>query len=349
MRPTRDWAIVAIPCPRGRVLGGTSAINGMVYIRGNRHDFDGWAANGAEGWNYDSVLPYFKKSENYQHGASEYHSVGGELTVSDQRDPNPVGQIAIEGATQLQHRRTPDFNGEEQDGFGFWQVTQKRGQRASTARAFLDPVRGRPNLTIITDALTERIDLDGKRVTGITLRRRDGGPAILKARREVIISGGAINSPQILLLSGIGPAADLNGFGITVRHDLPGVGENLHDHQGIFMTWSSPDTRLYGLSSGSLPWLAASPFKYLTRTQGRLDDEYVRGRRLRPLAARPQAARPAIVFLSAIHEPAAAFHSARPRLLLACLAVAAQEPGQIDVEDDAARRAAAPDLGLPDA
>jgi choline dehydrogenase len=257
-----------IPCPRGRVLGGTSAINGMVYIRGNRHDFDGWAANGAEGWNYDAVLPYFKKSENYQHGASEYHSVGGELTVSDQRDPNPVGQIAIEGATQLQHRRTPDFNGEEQDGFGFWQVTQKRGQRASTARAFLDPVRGRPNLTIITDALTERIDLDGKRVTGITLRRRDGGPAILRARREVIISGGAINSPQILLLSGIGPAADLNGFGITVRHDLPGVGENLHDHQGIFMTWSSPDTRLYGLSSGSLPWLAASPFKYFTERKG---------------------------------------------------------------------------------
>ncbi|HEY5210976.1 MAG TPA: choline dehydrogenase [Stellaceae bacterium] len=257
-----------IPCPRGRVLGGTSAINGMVYIRGNRHDFDGWAANGAEGWNYDSVLPYFKKSENYQYGASEYHGAGGELDVADQRDPNPVGQAALEAATQLQYRRTSDFNGPEQDGFGFWQVTQKRGARASTARAFLDPARHRRNLTIITDALTERIDLDGKRVTGITVRRKDGGPAILTATREVIVAAGAINSPQLLLLSGIGPAAELAAFGIPVRHDLPGVGENLHDHQGIFMSWSSPDTRLYGLSSGALPWLAASPFKYFLERKG---------------------------------------------------------------------------------
>ena len=168
----------------------------------------------------------------------------------------------------MQYRRTSDFNGAEQDGFGFWQVTQKRGARASTARAFLDPARDRRNLVIITDALTERIDLDGKRVTGITVRRKDGGTPILKARREVIVSGGAINSPQLLLLSGIGPAADLHGFGIAIRHDLPGVGENLHDHQGIFMSWSSPDTRLYGLSSGALPWLAASPFKYFLERKG---------------------------------------------------------------------------------
>ncbi|HEX4113242.1 MAG TPA: choline dehydrogenase [Stellaceae bacterium] len=258
----------AIPCPRGRVMGGTSAINGMVYIRGNRNDFDGWAAKGCEGWNYDSVLPYFKKSENYQYGASDYHGAGGELSVEDQRDPNPVGQIALEAATQLQHRRTPDFNAAEQDGFGFWQVTQKRGARASTARAFLDPVRHRPNLTVIPNALTERIDLEGKRAVGITVRRKDGGTPILKARREVIVSGGAINSPQLLLLSGIGPAADLQGFGVAVHHDLPGVGENLHDHQGIFMTWSSPDTRLYGLSSGSVSWLAASPFRYFFERKG---------------------------------------------------------------------------------
>ena len=258
----------AIPCPRGRVLGGTSAINGMVYIRGHRNDFDGWVDKGADGWNYDAVLPYFKKSENYQYGASDYHGAGGELSVSDQRDPNPVGEIAMEAATQLQYRRTKDFNGAEQDGFGFWQVTQKNGNRASTARAFLDPVRDRRNLTVITDALTERIDLEGKRAVGITVRRRDGGPAILKAKREVIVSGGAINAPQILLLSGIGPAADLHALGIAVRHELPGVGENLHDHQGIFMSWSSPDARLYGLSSGALPWMAASPFKYFLERKG---------------------------------------------------------------------------------
>ena len=258
----------SIPCPRGRVLGGTSAINGMVYIRGHRADYDRWAADGAEDWNYDRVLPYFKKSENYQHGASEYHGVGGELDVQEQRDPNPVGDAALEAATQLQYRRTKDFNGAEQDGFGYWQVTQKRGARASTARAFLDPVRNRPNLTVITDALTERIDLEGGRAVGVTVRRRDGGTPILKARREVIVAGGAINSPQLLLLSGIGPAAELRALGIAAHLDLPGVGENLQDHQGIFMSWSSTDTRLYGLSRGALPWMAASPFKYFVQRKG---------------------------------------------------------------------------------
>jgi choline dehydrogenase-like flavoprotein len=257
-----------VACPRGRVLGGTSAINGMVYIRGNRRDYESWVAKGADGWSYDEVLPYFKKSENYQRGASDYHGAGGELDVQDQRDPNPVGKLAIEAATELQYRRTDDFNGPEQDGFGFWQVTQKRGARASTARAFLDPARNRPNLTIVTDALTERIDLDGKRATGIVVRRKDGGPATLKARREVIISGGAINSPQILLLSGIGPAAELQALGMTVKHDLPGVGENLHDHQGIFMSWSSPDARLYGLSSKAWPWMVSAPHKYVFQRMG---------------------------------------------------------------------------------
>jgi choline dehydrogenase-like flavoprotein len=259
-----------IPCPRGRVLGGTSAINGMVYVRGHRADYERWAAEGAEDWTYDAVLPYFKKSENYQHGASDYHGTGGELDVQDQRDPNPVGEYAIEAATQLQYRRTSDFNGGEQDGFGFWQVTQKRGARASTARAFLDPARKRANLTIITDALLERIDLEEKRAVGVTVRRRDGGTPILKARREVILSGGAINSPQMLLLSGIGPAAELQALGIRVHHDLPGVGENLHDHQGIFMNWRSPDARLYGLSWNALPWMAASPFKYAIERKGAL-------------------------------------------------------------------------------
>ncbi len=278
MNPRYNWSYAyetgealgnhAVPCPRGRVLGGTSAINGMVYIRGHRRDYAGWVEKGADGWSYDEVLPYFKKSENYQHGASEFHGAGGELDVQDQRDPNPVGEPAMTAATQLQYRRTDDFNGAEQDGFGYWQVTQKRGARASTARAFLDPARPRRNLTIVTDALTERIDLEGKRAVGVTVRRHDGGPAILKARREVIVSGGTINSPQLLMLSGIGPAAELQALGIAVRHDLPGVGENLHDHQGIFMSWSSPDTRLYGLSASALGWMAAAPFKYVFERKG---------------------------------------------------------------------------------
>jgi choline dehydrogenase-like flavoprotein len=258
----------AIPCPRGRVLGGTSAINGMVYIRGHRADYDRWAAEGAAGWNYEAVLPYFKKSENYQYGASEFHGVGGELDVQDQRDPNPVGELALEAASQLQYRRTKDFNGAEQDGFGFWQVTQKKGARASTARAFLDRVKQRANLAVITGALTERIDLEGKRAVGVAVRRQDGGTPILKARREVIVAGGAINSPQILLLSGIGPGADLQALGIPVHHDLPGVGDNLHDHQGIFMNWRSPDARLYGLSWNALGWMAASPFQYVFARKG---------------------------------------------------------------------------------
>jgi len=256
-----------IPCPRGRVLGGTSAINGMVYIRGHRLDFDRWARDGAEGWSYEEVLPYFKKSENWQHGASPYHGVGGELDVQDQRDSNPVGEPALTAATQLQYRRTDDFNGAEQDGFGYWQVTQKRGARASTARAFLDPVRHRRNLTVVTGALAERIDLEEGRAVGVTIRRADG-VASLRARREVIVASGTINSPQLLLLSGIGPGAELARHGIPVRNELPGVGENLHDHQGIFMSWASPDSRLYGLSLGALPWLVTSPFKYLFQRRG---------------------------------------------------------------------------------
>jgi choline dehydrogenase len=257
----------AIPCPRGRVLGGTSAINGMVYIRGHREDFERWTKDGADGWGYDEVLPYFKKSENYQHGASAYHGVGGELDVQDQRAPNPVGQSAMTAATQLQHRRSDDFNGAEQDGFGFWPVTQKRGQRAGTARAFLDSARSRPNLTIVTDAMVERIDLDGKRAIGVIVRRATGSP-ILRARREVIVAGGAINSPQLLMLSGIGPGQELQKHGIAVKHELPGVGENLHDHQGIFMTWTSPDTRLYGWSPAALSWMLPSPFQYLLARRG---------------------------------------------------------------------------------
>lgn len=254
-------------CPRGRILGGSSAINGMIYIRGHRADYDLWASQGADGWSYDDVLPYFRKSENWERGASPFHGSGGELNVADPRDPNPVCEAMLEAAGQLQYRRNEDFNGAEQDGFGYFQLTQKNGERMSTARAFLHPVRQRRNLTVVTNALARHIVLDGRRASGVAIRQ-DGRAVTLQARREVIVAAGAINSPQLLLLSGIGPGEELRRHGIAVRHELSGVGENLQDHQDILMCFNSPDARLYGISLRALPWMVKSPFLYLLARRG---------------------------------------------------------------------------------
>ena len=254
-------------CPRGRVLGGSSAINGMIYIRGHRRDFDSWAAMGADGWSWNDVLPYFKKSENREAGADELHGSGGELNVARQRDPHPISEAFMAAADELQLGRTNDFNGPEQDGFGYWDVTQKNGERMSSSRAFLEPVAHRPNLTVITGALTRRVLVQAGRATGVEISRQ-GRTEQLAAMREVIVAAGAINSPQLLLLSGIGPAEDLNRQGIEVVCDLPGVGENLQDHQDTMLCYSSPRASLYGLSWGALPWMLASPFKYLFQRKG---------------------------------------------------------------------------------
>ncbi len=254
-------------CPRGRILGGSSAINGMIYIRGHRRDYDGWAAMGADGWSYRDVLPYFRKSENREDGADEFHGSGGELNVARQRDPHPINEALLAAAGELQFGRAADFNGAEQDGFGYWDVNQKNGERLSTSRAFLQPVSGRQNLTIVTEALTRRVLIENGRATGVEIARR-GQIERLSAAREVIVAAGAINSPQVLMLSGIGPAEELRRHGIEVTLDLPGVGENLQDHQDVMLCWSSPRHTLYGMSWRALPWMLASPFKYLFQRKG---------------------------------------------------------------------------------
>jgi choline dehydrogenase len=218
--------------PRGRVLGGSSAINGMVYIRGNRLDYDGWEELGNRGWGYSSVLPYFKKAEDQERGADEYHGAGGPLRVSDLREVNPISRAFVEACTEVGHPRNVDFNGAEQLGVGFYQVTQRRGRRESAATAYLRAARSRPNLTIRTGAQVTRLLFEGKRAVGAAYLE-DGTTRSARAGREVLLCGGAINSPQLLMLSGIGPEDHLKSLGIPILAGLPGVGQNLQDHVGV--------------------------------------------------------------------------------------------------------------------
>jgi choline dehydrogenase len=217
--------------PRGKVLGGSSSINAMCYCRGHRKDYDSWVERGARGWSFEDVLPWFIKSEDQENGASGFHGVGGPLSVQNLRHTNPLSSVFLEAAGQAGHPRTEDFNGPRQRGFGFYQVTQRNGRRCSTAVAYLRPARQRPNLTVRTHALATRILLDGRRAVGVEYRSK-GSTQTAKGGR-VILAGGAINSPQLLMLSGIGPAGELRATGIEVRHELPGVGKNLQDHLDI--------------------------------------------------------------------------------------------------------------------
>jgi choline dehydrogenase len=212
--------------PRGRVLGGSSSMNAMVYARGNRADYDAW---NQPGWSYDELLPYFKRSEDNERGESEYHGVGGPLAVSDGRSNNPMAAAFVEAAVQAGHAFNDDFNGPVQDGFGFFQVTQRNGRRCSTAVAFLHPAMSRPNLTVETNMQVLRVLVDDGRAVGVVARRLDDEVEI-RADGEVVLSGGAYNSPQLLMLSGIGPAPLLTALGIPVVLDQPLVGANLQDH-----------------------------------------------------------------------------------------------------------------------
>ncbi|MFD9719295.1 GMC family oxidoreductase [Streptomyces sp. NPDC059076] len=214
--------------PRGKVFGGCSSINAMIYIRGNRADYDGWAADGADGWSYNDVLPYFRRSEDNLRGADAFHGTGGPLTVSDSRSNHPLATAFVEAAISAGHRRNDDFNGESQLGVGPYQLTQRDGMRCSTSVAFLHPAMGRPNLTILSGARADRVVIENGRATGVEVTR-DGGTEVITAAREVIVSAGAYESPKLLMLSGVGPADALAAFGIRVRADLP-VGEGLQDH-----------------------------------------------------------------------------------------------------------------------
>ena len=218
--------------PRGKVLGGSSSLNAMIYIRGHRQDYDQWRDLGNPGWGFPDVLPYFKKSQNQTRGASALHGANGPLHVSDQRCINPLSQAFVEAAEQSGFARNPDFNGESQEGFGFYQVTQWNGARCSAADAFLRPALRRPNLKIRTQAHVASLVFEGKRVVGVSVL--EGAHTVhVRAAREVILCAGAIGSPHLLLLSGVGPAGDLRKIDLPAIHDLPGVGANLQDHMCV--------------------------------------------------------------------------------------------------------------------
>ncbi|MFE0192656.1 GMC family oxidoreductase [Streptomyces sp. NPDC059008] len=235
--------------PRGRMLGGSSSMNAMIYIRGHRHDYDGWAAAGAEEWSWDDVLPYFLRAEDFQGRRSPWHGTGGPLTVSEGRSRHPLMAAYVAAAQEAGHPYTADFNGPEQDGVGYYHLTQREGMRCSTADAYLRPALTRPNLEVLTDATCTRVLFDGDRASGVELDR-GGELRQLRAAREVVLCAGAYNSPQLLMLSGIGVADELAAHGITPRVDLP-VGENLQDHPHVgllyltdtetLLTAASPD------------------------------------------------------------------------------------------------------------
>jgi len=214
--------------PRGRVIGGSSSINAMIYIRGNRADYDEWAAMGFEGWGYDDVLPYFKRAEDNERGENAFHGAGGPLSVSESRSMHPLIDTMIEAAQQAGHEHNPDFNGARQEGVGRFQLTQRGGMRWSCADAYLNPARSRPNLDVVPNAMVTRILFEGDRAVGVELSR-GGELEELRAEREVVLSAGSYQSPVLLMLSGIGPAADLEPLGIEMRENLP-VGDNLQDH-----------------------------------------------------------------------------------------------------------------------
>jgi choline dehydrogenase len=231
--------------PRGKVMGGSGSINAMIYVRGNRADYDGWAAGGATGWSYEEVLPHFKRSEDNERGEDAFHGVGGPMSVSDSRAMSPLIETMIEASVLAGHEHNPDFNGARQDGVGRFQLTQRDGRRCSTAAAFLHPAAGRPNLDVITDAMALKIVFEGTRAVGVEVAR-DGQVEVIRADREVVLSAGAYQSPVLLMLSGIGPAADLELFGLEVRESLP-VGQNLQDHLMAQLNYETDEPSLFGV------------------------------------------------------------------------------------------------------
>jgi choline dehydrogenase-like flavoprotein len=269
--------------PRGKVLGGSSSINAMIYARGHAQDYDAWAAEGNPGWSFADVLPYFKRAEHNERGADALHGQGGPLNVMDLRSPNPFLSSFVQAGQQAGHRLNPDFNGPEQEGVGVYQVTHKNGERFSAAKAYLTPHLGRPNLQVITNALTTRVlteARDGRpRAVGVAYRP-DGGRGAeqtlqLQPGGEVLLSAGAFGSPQLLMLSGIGPAAHLREHGIHVLHDLPGVGQNLHDHPDVVMVVNAPKvTELFGISLPGVTNMVKGLFEWRRSRSGPLTTNF---------------------------------------------------------------------------
>lgn len=280
----RNWAFSTVPQaalnnrigyqPRGKILGGSSGINAMIYIRGHASDYDDWAAMGATGWSFADVLPYFKRAENNERIDDALHGRGGPLNVADLASPNPVNDLFLAACDELQLPRNSDFNGATQDGIGVYQVTQKNGERCSAARAYLnDAVRRRRNLSVMTGSMVQRLLFEGKRAVG-AVARRGGKDETIRARRAVVLSAGAFQSPQLLLLSGVGPGHELKRHGLEVRHELAGVGQNLQDHPDFTLMYKASSPHLFGLTLGSFRRLPGEIRRYRREGKGILTTNF---------------------------------------------------------------------------
>jgi choline dehydrogenase-like flavoprotein len=274
--PINNWAFNTEPQPalngrrgyqpRGKALGGSSAINAMLYVRGHKGDYDEWAENGCEGWSWDEVLPYFKKSENNERGGDEFHGDSGPLQVSDQKSPRGITEAFVEAGTQLQIRHREDFNAGENEGIGIYQVTQfhekaKNGERCTAAMAYLFPAMERPNLTVITKARASKIIFHEKRAIGVAYTKGKTGEVVM-ANKEVILCGGAFNSPHLLQLSGVGRPEDITPHGIDMVHELPGVGQNLQDHLDFILAYKTKDPETLGIGVGASARLVKEMLKW---------------------------------------------------------------------------------------
>ena len=271
--PDFDWCYVSQPdpsrenrtdaWPRGKVVGGSSSTNGQLWVRGQKEDYDAWANEGNEGWSYADILPYFKKIEGYaqaENGDQRGHD--GPMYIEQLRKPHLLSEAFVDAAAQTGVPSNPDYNDVEQEGAGIVQVTQKRGWRQSSAKAFLHGSLSRPNVQLITNALVEKIDLEGKLASGVTYKK-DGQNHRLRARREVILAGGAVGSPQLLMLSGIGPADHLKSVGIEVQHELPGVGQNLQEHCGVWIVQQVVDEVRTVNQEYNLPGMIRNGLRFL--------------------------------------------------------------------------------------
>lgn len=253
--------------PRGRTLGGSSSTNAMCYMRGHPADYDAWAALGNEGWSFRDVLPYFKRAQHQERGGSEWHGVGGPLNVADIRTPNVLSQTFIQAGVQAGIPYNDDFNGSEQEGVGLFQVTQKDGRRCSAARAYLHEAQRRPNLTIITNAHATRVLFQGSSAVGVEYRHH-GQVRKAHAAREVILSAGAVQSPQLLMLSGVGDAGALQAAGIPVRAHLPGVGKNLQDHLDVIVVHTCTKPVSWGITARNVLRGGLEALRYLRKGRG---------------------------------------------------------------------------------
>jgi choline dehydrogenase len=293
--------------PRGKVLGGSTSINGLLYIRGQHEDYDRWRELGNAGWGYADVLPYFRKAEDQQRGPDEYHGTGGPLSVSDPPERHPLADAYLAAAEECGYRRNPDFNGAVQEGFGYNQWTIRRGLRSSAATGYLRPARRRANLRVVTRAHATRIVFSGKRATGVDYLR-NGVPASATARVEVLVAGGSFNSPQLLQLSGVGPASISQRFGIGVVADLPGVGTNLQDHYAARLVYECTLPTLNDVV-GSFPKSVAAALRFAFQRKGFLTmgQSYATGF----IRADPAAATPDIqtsISLYSSHSPGDSLH-----------------------------------------